>query len=239
MNKYKLVNEHRAKEFINNLELLKKENLINLEKILNPIKQTYFGKTPSLNTNILDWEKIHLENGWNGSKKMTFSDEQMPWDDLAPECFTEFSFDGEKSHSYGLFEYRFKRYSELKKRLNNLNEHIEILEKTFTKNHESLNEFLTDDTLTFIESIFILIGLNPIALKTINVVTSGDIEIEDYEYIEFIDEALLETKEYRRLRKAPSLINNKTFIFYDKVYTNRLIDWSIEKKFIEEITSHI
>ena len=102
MNKYKLVNEHRAKEFINNLELLKKENLINLEKILNPIKQTYFGKTPSLNTNILDWEKIHLENGWNGSKKMTFSDEQMPWDDLAPECFTEFSFDGEKSHSYGV-----------------------------------------------------------------------------------------------------------------------------------------
>jgi hypothetical protein len=235
MNRYKLVNENRAKEFINSLKLIKTENLVKLEKILKPIKQVYFEKTPSLDTSVLDWEKVHLNKGWSGSEKRTFSDEQMPLSNSAPECFTEFNFNGEKNHSYRLFEISFKKYSQLKKRLNNLNGHIDTLERTLTENHESLNEFLTDDTLTFIESIFILIGLNPIALKTINVIVSNDIEAEDHEFFEFIDEALLETKEYRRLKKAPSLINNQTFIFYDKIYTKRLISWSIEKGFIQKI----
>ena len=96
MNKHKLVNDNRVNEFINNLKLIKKENLIKLEKILKPIKQVYFEKTPSLDTSILDWEKVHLNKGWSGSEKRTFSDEQIPWDNSAPECFTEFNFNGEK-----------------------------------------------------------------------------------------------------------------------------------------------
>ena len=129
------------------------------------------------------------------------------------------------------------RLSKDKKLADTFIKNVEII-KSF-KHHTSvdiLNQYLTDDYITLHEALFLLLGIDPMAIA----IMYKNIEFETKK---IQDELLLinikGTLEYRKLKKIPK-INEDPQGFYseenDRVYTKGFIDWAIEKQFIKVVT---
>lgn len=242
MNKYKLVNENRANDFMTELKELLQGNINELNKIEADIKDVFFGKIPTdFEDTIIEWEKEHINQKWTKLKERNF----FNFVGKSKRSVFGSLFESNSSntqHSYEDFAKLCSKFESLTFQINSLSKQIIHIEQYKSEEPNSdLNDFLLDDTTTFNEAIFCLLGLNPKSLYKLNIHPLNNIvdlaNVDDEFRLLIV--GLLCTVEFRRLNKAPSQINNKPFIFYDKVYTNRLIDWSIEKQFLEEITSNV
>jgi len=237
MNKYKLVNENRANEFMTELKELLQGNMLELNKIETNIKDVFFGKVPTdFENTIIEWEKEHINQKWTILKERNFYNFVGKTKRNTFGSLFE-SSDGSTQHIYEEFAKLCSKFESLMLRINSLSEQIIHIEQYKSEEPNSyLNDFLLDDTMTFNEAIFCLLGLNPKSLYKLNIQSLNTIEdlnrVDDEAMLLIV--GLLTTVEFRRLTKAPSQINNKPFVFYNKIYSSRLTEWSIEKKFIAE-----
>ncbi|MEO1943403.1 MAG: hypothetical protein ABGY11_03820, partial [Candidatus Thioglobus sp.] len=142
MNKYKLVNENRAEEFIQELDTMSSYKNSELIKIEGAIKDTYFGELPRVfdNTNIIEWVARHISQKWTGTKKEKLLIQRLT---KVPETFTVFKSDNGMTHSYDEFLLLCIQYSKLKDEFNKLNKNIEIIRRhQSTNSNTSLNTYL-------------------------------------------------------------------------------------------------
>ncbi len=102
-----------------------------------------------------------------------------------------------------------------------------------TSKDNSLNDFLNDEYLSFKEALFCLVGFTPHAVSIYGDDTMSYTDRPGF----LVDMVLSETREYRKLKKAPKLETKGGFISVteDRVYTNGLIPWAIKAGIIEEV----
>jgi hypothetical protein len=238
MNKYKLVNENRAEEFIQELDTMSSYKNSELIKIEGAIKDTYFGELPRVfdNTNIIEWVARHISQKWTGTKKEKLLIQRLT---KVPETFTVFKSDNGMTHSYDEFLLLCIQYSKLKDEFNKLNKNIEIIRRhQSTNSNTSLNTYLKRDTLNYNQALFLLLGLNPKAL-----IEMALISILDYANHNDTDHMLFgilfNSEEYGLFSSAFRKIDGKNFIIGNIVFTEQLIGWLINKELIETVNVEI
>ena len=100
----------------------------------------------------------------------------------------------------------------------------------------SLNDFLHDDYLSFREAVFCLVGINP---NTVIALDRDTMSPDDRAGI-LVYQTLKESREYRKLSRAPQVGQKDGFISKaeDKVYTKGFIRWAIEKGLFIEVSDN-
>ena len=209
MNRYTLVNENRAAEFIEELEGVlndKKQELANIE---NQIKEDFCGKIPKdLKRSLSEWSQIHKNEKWIEIKK-------------------------EKDRKFNKFNSLCHGYISLPIAIKKFANNIKLIKETQPKEpNEAINDYLGDDKLSFNEALFCSLGLNPGVLLKIDIASLSALKVREEED-KFLLGNLSLTKEFRKLDKAPifnGTNNNRT------VMTNKFTQWLTNKDIIEVIS---
>ena len=209
MNRYTLVNENRAAEFIEELEGVlndKKQELANIE---NQIKEDFCGKIPKdLKRSLSEWSQIHKNEKWIEIKK-------------------------EKDRKFNKFNSLCHGYISLPIAIKKFANNIKLIKETQPKEpNEAINDYLGDDKLSFNEALFCSLGLNPGVLLKIDIASLSALKVREEED-KFLLGNLSLTKEFRKLDKAPIFYvtnNNRT------VMTNKFTQWLTNKGIIEVIS---
>ncbi len=237
MNKYKLVNENRGKEFTIELKELLASKKLELEKIDNSIKEQFFEQAPvNLEQSLSEWIKAHNDNKWIETKKekgITYH--PSIFNPLTQfEVPTEFKSNDNTLHSYSEFNALCQKKVKLSESIKKFETNINLIEDSnFDNPNEAANDYLGDDRLSFNEALFCMLGLNPSVLLQIKIVSLAECKRRE-EGDTLLLAKLLLTREYRKLNKARELIGAYIFIVNSTVFTDRFIEWLKNKGFIYE-----
>jgi len=207
MNRYTLVNENRANEFIEELEGVLNDKIQELDNIENQIKEDFCGKIPKdLKHSLSEWSQIHKNEKWIEIKK-------------------------EKDRKFNKFNSLCHGYISLRIGIKKFANNINLITETQPKEpNEAINDYLGDDKLSFNEALFCLLGLDPGVLLKIDIASLSALKVREEED-KFLLGNLSLTKEFRKLDKAPifnGTNNNRT------VMTNKFTQWLTNKSIIEE-----
>ena len=237
MNKYKLVNENRSKEFTIELKELLTNKELELEKIDNSIKEQLFGQTPNnLEQSLAEWIKAHQDNKWIETKKEKGRNYHHGFNyPLAQvEVPTEFKSNENTLHTYGAFNALCQEKIKLSESVKKFEANVGLIENSICGNsNKMVNDYLGDDSLSFNEALFCMLGINPNLLLTMNIVSLAEFK-ERKEDDRLLLAKLTLTREFRKLSKAPRASGTYGFIINSTVYTNKFTEWLINKGFIYE-----
>jgi len=252
MNKYQLVNEDRAAEFIEELKEYLNYKKQELSSIENQIREGFFKKIPkNLERSLAEWSAAHKSEKWKELKskegKQYHSDFSYAlvhiddkdadglYDSDGVKVETIFKSNENVIHKYREFNNFCQNYIASSIAVKRFENNIKLIQNYQLKDpNEAINDYLGDDTLSFNESLFCLLGLNPEVLITINIVSLSEFKDRKEDDRLLVGKLLL-TREFRRLSKAPRVYGNYGFILGSTVFTNKFIQWALDKRFIKEI----
>jgi|APSaa5957512535_1039671.scaffolds.fasta_scaffold39735_2 phage antirepressor YoqD-like protein len=237
MNKYKLINDNRANEFTAELKELLTDKKLELEKLDNNIKEQFFEQIPiNLEQSLSEWIKAHKDNKWVETKREKGrSYHHSIFYPLAQiEVPTEFKSNENTLHTYGEFNALCQEKIRLSESIKKFETNISIIENSNLDNsNELVNDYLGDDSLSFNETLFCMLGINPNLLIRINIVSLAEFKERKGDDRLLLAKLTL-TREFRKLSKAPRVSGTYGFIINSTVYTNRLTEWLVNKGFIYE-----